>query len=936
MTDHYHLISTISSDERGTLSRAYDRSHNRDVTFRRIPLPPEGHAAFNQAARDLYALRDKAVTTVYDYGTDAEGAWLVSGKLQGESLSALIERAPLNEEQFVALVRQSLEVLAAAHERGLIHRGLNPDTVFVPWNGKPPLQIRLTDFVLAPPEFPVIPPIQARTQAVASMAPEQFASGMVDGRTDLYSLGTVLYEALTQQKAFKGDSAQQLIIAHLQHKLTPLQELRPEMPPSYCGWVERLLNLNPIERPQSAAEALALFEHLIKHEQTVVAAAILPDDEEEAVATVLADTEDDEEPQYLDSAPLPSEPEIETEAEEANNTPAPSFSSTVAEETEPSSPAASDQPNHAPEATVEEEPPAPTFTEPPLSSSEERHSTESEEAPSEPNLPAPQATTEEPPHYTETAAWAGVEPTLEPEVESTQTPTAPLSTTVAPVFDDAPQPKAATNAPTGRKSRLKIEWIVGVFAIFLILQIVGGGYVDRTQQKERLQRLSELQAEEQPHGSDLDVRMLLKLFDDTKTREQAALILSRLRGGDYIDDMLVDHLNEIRQRTSAVRYLEILGLRQTTAAFPTVLHLAQKEFLKEVRVAGWQALSQITPTSRFAELLQALDGVHQGEREIAERAVATAVEKSDDKPKAMAALVQAFDKAQGQASLRNSLLNIFSRVGGPEAIEIVKQAIADPSISVRLTAIPVLAEYPTHDLLPVLAARFPEEPDQQCRIYLIVAATQLITQPGPLSQHSLFQQAHVFYEHAKTPEEKSRALKAISRITSPGTAEFFESFRTGNDPALAQEAAQVARTFRMRLTNVVAITPDNKMTPAPAETASFHIDSGIKLEKGALANWTHTTDWAAWLLQFPQSGEYEIALYQAHASANLGTYEVLVAGQTLTTAVVKTANDQDFKGFVVGKIQIDQPGIYRLQLRPKQIPPTESLFTVRNLAIRKL
>ena len=99
----------------------------------------------------------------------------------------------------------------------------------------------------------------AVTGSLFFMAPERFDRAPGDMRADMYSLGCVCYQALTGQPPFQGDTAAQVMVAHLRHQFTPLAELRPDLPAFIPRWVEWLLSHRPEDRPASASIALAAF-----------------------------------------------------------------------------------------------------------------------------------------------------------------------------------------------------------------------------------------------------------------------------------------------------------------------------------------------------------------------------------------------------------------------------------------------------------------------------------------------------------------------------------------------------------------------------------------------------------------------------------------------------------------------------------------------------
>ncbi|HYF36812.1 MAG TPA: protein kinase, partial [Prosthecobacter sp.] len=351
MSDRYQIISAVGSSRAGTLHRGWDKHQNRDVSIQRIQVAGEAAAEVLREARALYGLRHPNVVTVYEYGSDAEGVYVVREMLKGKPLDAIVTQRPLSETEFEILVRQTLGALHEAHMCGLIHRNLQPGTLMVPWNAQNAFSIKITDFTLGAPLATVNPPT---VEAEHFMAPEQFGNSPVTLRADLYSLGAIFYYCLTQQHPFKGTHSSEVVVAHLYHQCTPLQELRPDLSRPFCAWVERLMKPHAAERPASAEEALEMFK-LIPEDDVIAAAPLV--EEEEPAAIPIVEEETEEAPIMMASA----EPEV-AEQPELPRPPAPQPEAAVPMFSEPASPVKPAAAAAAPEALRN---PAASMKEPP-------------------------------------------------------------------------------------------------------------------------------------------------------------------------------------------------------------------------------------------------------------------------------------------------------------------------------------------------------------------------------------------------------------------------------------------------------------------------------------------------------------------------------------------------------------------------------------------
>lgn len=269
MADRYQINEKIGQGGLGAVFRAFDTQLKRDVALKRL-LPSEDTEAIEVEADNLIneattlsALQHPNIVTVYDVGKDDEGAFVVMELLKGETFDCTVERGALPEKDFRGVVSQTMEALVAAHHTKIIHRDLKPSNLMVNWLPSGKFQIKILDFGLA--KFSKAPSVQTADQgdavlgSIYFMAPEQFERVPLDARTDLYSMGALYHYCLTGQYPFDGDTAPQVMAAHLQNKVAPLHELRPDLPKWMCDWVMWLISREMDQRPQSAQQALDFF-----------------------------------------------------------------------------------------------------------------------------------------------------------------------------------------------------------------------------------------------------------------------------------------------------------------------------------------------------------------------------------------------------------------------------------------------------------------------------------------------------------------------------------------------------------------------------------------------------------------------------------------------------------------------------------------------------
>lgn len=270
MTNRYQVKGKIGQGGLGDVYLAHDSQLDRDVALKRV-RPPEDSAvsAANlesdliREARTLSSLQHPNIVTIYDVGRDDSGSFVVMELLKGETLDQVSDRGKLTVADFREVVLQVLEGMVAAQSLGLVHRDLKPGNLMVNWLASGKFQIKILDFGLARFSKSAVPQTQDQGDGIFGsiwfMAPEQFERRPLDARTDMYSLGCIFYKILTQRHPFDGTSPVDVMVSHLQHAVTPLQDLRSDVPRWMADWVMWLVSRNMDDRPNDARTALNFF-----------------------------------------------------------------------------------------------------------------------------------------------------------------------------------------------------------------------------------------------------------------------------------------------------------------------------------------------------------------------------------------------------------------------------------------------------------------------------------------------------------------------------------------------------------------------------------------------------------------------------------------------------------------------------------------------------
>ena len=260
----YEIGASIGAGGMGEVYRARDSRLNRDVAIKVLPASvaadDERLRRFTIEAQTAGGLNHPNILAIYDLGSHEGQPYLVAELLQGETLRARLDAGPVPLSKAVDFVRQAAAGLAAAHGSGITHRDIKPENLFVTTDGR----VKILDFGLARVE-PVIAEggetrLNTGTAAgivlgtVGYMSPEQVRGVAADSRSDLFSLGVVLYELLSGRRPFVGDSAVQTMNAVLTVDPPDVATAGRIVPLALEQVVRHCLEKNPEERFQSARD----------------------------------------------------------------------------------------------------------------------------------------------------------------------------------------------------------------------------------------------------------------------------------------------------------------------------------------------------------------------------------------------------------------------------------------------------------------------------------------------------------------------------------------------------------------------------------------------------------------------------------------------------------------------------------------------------------
>ena len=276
----YTVLTFLGAGGMGEVYKAHDQRLDRDVAVKFLPCPearnPAALERFGREARAASALNHPNICTIYDVGEFQGRSFIVMELLEGESLKDRILRKPVSFGEFTGLSRQVCAGLKAAHAKGIVHRDIKPANIFVTQDG----QVKILDFGLAKrgaDSLSASGPTQSSPDAtrtmsltvkgavmgtLAYMSPEQAVGEEVDARSDIFSLGVVLYEMATGYPPFRGKTAAGILGSILTESPAKPSASNSSLPAALDAVILKALDKDRERRYQSAASLAADLEAL--------------------------------------------------------------------------------------------------------------------------------------------------------------------------------------------------------------------------------------------------------------------------------------------------------------------------------------------------------------------------------------------------------------------------------------------------------------------------------------------------------------------------------------------------------------------------------------------------------------------------------------------------------------------------------------------------
>src|ERR1700746_2546240 len=285
----YEIVGPLGAGGMGEVYRAKDRRWARTVSVKILPAhlsnDPVRKQRFEREAKTISSLNHPHICVLYDVGHQDGTDYLVMECIEGETLAKRLEKGPMPLEQVLKYGAQIADALDKAHRSGVVHRDLKPGNLVLAATGA-----KLLDFGLAKPANPLVSgmtltadtPRAAMTEegtivgTFQYMSPEQVEGKELDGRSDIFSLGAVLYEMVAGKRAFEGKSQLSVASAILEKEPAPITVVKPTTPLALDHVIRKCLAKTPEDRWQSASDLAGELKWIAESGTQAVGAAVTP------------------------------------------------------------------------------------------------------------------------------------------------------------------------------------------------------------------------------------------------------------------------------------------------------------------------------------------------------------------------------------------------------------------------------------------------------------------------------------------------------------------------------------------------------------------------------------------------------------------------------------------------------------------------------------
>ncbi len=790
--ERYEIREKLGQGGVGVVYKALDTQLNREVAIKRV-LADGGYESQDEAttqllkeATALSSVQHPHIVTVYDAGVDNDGPYVVMELIHGKTLDEMVERGTLTWDDLREIALQSQEALIAAQDLDLVHRDLKPSNLMVCWLPSGKFQVKIVDFGLA--KFSATPSLQtidhgdAVFGSIFFMAPEQFERIPLDKCTDMYALGCLFYFALTGVYPFNGETAAAVMASHLQHHVTPLHELRPDIPQWGADWIMWHIERNMDDRPADARTALERFLLLDKQSTQPINLSAPGAQQPDPGAPKLI---------FPGNTPTPAtQPVTEVTPSAQNVATAAQTVNTVNPQTAPQPIAPPQDGKVSPHTQVQQLSQTNTSLQTATIPAQPVTTTAPVTAPTPVTTPAPVAST----------------------ATATTTEQADATTQEAP--QPAITPKSKKSLPQGAK----IAIIAVLLAVLLIIGFVGTSIMS---DRKKIKRINAVMVEAKAlddqgtlrdgiHLTEDELKGILNRATSVEKNQQRPLVLkvlayAKAEGGYDANSVIIDHVTTAKCSENIRKdiFTAVITRRKDVSNIEPLLAFAKSSSEGTAAAAAIDAARASAtgaPANEFIDDFLSLikDTDSSSIRNAAERAAAELINQAENKSQFTTPIVGAYETALNNDT-KYTMLRLAGTAGGPEAAEVVRSAVASNDAALQNAAITALGQWADASEFETLTNFVDSTQDDKLRKRAFDAAYSFLIKPRPNKLRDINQLWESLSKIATTQYEKTKVINGMAQQKNKWALNILEPYLKDKDKEVAKKANQAKNYLKKNI-----------------------------------------------------------------------------------------------------------------------------------------
>ena len=469
---------------------------------------------------------------------------------------------------------------------------------------------------------------------------------------------------------------------------------------------------------------------------------------------------------------------------------------------------------------------------------------------------------------------------------------------------------------------------IPVVIVAIIAAIIGWQQFQQSRHNARLQELAHMQS---PKGTVEDVPVLLNFLEDKGASDAAAKVLGHLDGVESGNGLIVGRLSTVKNPWAKKNLAGVIALRGIKDASDALLNLLSRTTEPDVRIAIWSTLAKVGTSSDTSAFLDKMKAASIDELKAVEVALVNVAQTESDPSRRGSEVLNAFGSNSASDDEQAMLLRALCRIGNKAALPAILKSLKSDNTKLRYAGALALESWPTAEPVAGLVELLRTEKDEFTRLNAINTIGTLASLSGDTPQAEIAQSLIGAYGKTKDARAQNEILKSLAKVTDPTAASFFDDI-SKKEPRRKPQCDAAMKSINTTLLN--AVTLGDGATTLPADKAIL-TPGPLVVNGGVIVSWIGAADQVSWLVKIEKPGAFDIQISQASAAQQQGRYALTFGNASFTRNVDATANNTAFKSVSTGSATIAKPGLYRLWIRPVELPAKSELMRLKEAVLTR-